>query len=362
VSRGLGSTVGLAILLVALASPPLARASYDPVAGGATVLRFDGSFIQLLRAHGVRISTREGASFTNGSLRFPVSAGKFDPRTKKGTVEHEGTALFRRAGRTLALKGLQLKTTRRSSPLVARLGGGQLKLGPAKQMKIAREGFGERVSVAQMRLTAKFATRLSKRLGLRGVFEEGLPIGSATTRAEPASVTVLPRGGAQLELEPAMAAKLDDLHVAVNPIFPAERPGLFTVPIFSGKLALDFSAGFLQLQGGIEFIQLSGGQVIWRESRIDLDSQTLSPEVEVQPSPPYAGKAGLSSVAALHLDSGALVADPRSRTLTVTAATLTLPGATAALFNEIFAKNQGKQGSFSEGEILGRISFVAESQ
>ncbi|HEX3041201.1 MAG TPA: hypothetical protein VHP56_03825 [Solirubrobacterales bacterium] len=348
--------------LLALVAATPASATYDPIASGATVLQLDKSFFGLLRAHGVAISTREGASFAKGSLRFPVSGGKFDPGARKGTVEHEGTALFRRGSRRLAFKDLQLKATRRSSPLVARLGGGQLKLGPARGLTIARHGFGERISVASMRLTAKFATRLSKRLGLRGVFEEGMPVGSAVTSTDPAAVTILPKRTAQLELDPAMAAKLNDLHVAVNPIFPAERPGLFTLPIFSGKMALGFDSGFLQLQGGIEFIQLGGGQVIWRESRTDLDARTLNPEVEVLPSPPYPGKAGQLPVAALDLDTGAPVANSSSRTLTVTGATLALSDLTAALFDGVFAKNQDKQGSFRGGEILGRLSFVAEAQ
>jgi hypothetical protein len=213
-----------------------------------------------------------------------------------------------------------------------------------------------------MRLTAKFATRLSKRLGLRGAVEEGTPIGSAVTRTNPATVTILPRGSAQLELDPAMAAKLEELHVAVNPIFPAERPGLFTLPIFGGKMALNFATSFLQLQGGIEFVQLSGGQVIWRESRVDLETRSLDPEVEVLPSPPFAGKAGELPVVTLELEGAVTAADPGPRTLAMTGVPLALPDATAALFDQVFAENQGKQGSFHGGEILGRLSAVAEAR
>jgi len=355
------AAICLAMLLALLAASP-ARATYDPLASGATVLTLDKGFLRLLRQHGVKVATREGAVFKAGALRFPVSGGKFDPRTRQGTVEHDGTALFERAGRAVSLKQLQLKTTRRSSPLVARLGGGQLKLGPPRKLAIGRRGFANVVTVSGMALSAKFATRLSKRLRLRGVFEEGMPVGSAVTRASPATAAILGKGTAEITLDPGMAAKLNDLHVAVNPIFPAERPSLFTMPIFSGKLALDFSTGFLQLQGGIEFIQLGGGQVIWRESRIDLDDKALEPEVEVQPSPPYAGKAGRLSVAALLPDTGILAASPGSRTLAMTGAALILPASTAALFDEIFAKNQGKQDTFHGGQTLGRLSFLASAQ
>jgi hypothetical protein len=348
--------------LAVLAAAPVAEATYDPLGSGVTALKLDKGFRALLRDHGVELATREGATFKGGALQFPVAGGKFDPTTKKGTVEHGGTALFKRAGRAVSLKKVQLKTTRPSSPLVAKLGGGQLKLGPARSLVVTRPGFADEVKVSKLRLTGKFATRLSKRLGLRGVFREGMPIGSAVTRANPVTVSVLGEGRARFELDPGMAVKLDDLHVAVNPIFPAERPGVFTLPIFGGKLAPDLSAGYLQLHGGLELLQLGGGQVTWSESLVDLGGRSLSPEVEVKPSPPYVGKAGLLAIASLDLGAGSTAANAGPRTLTVEGAGLTLSESTAATLNEVFAKPQGKQGIFAAGEPLGRISFLAETQ
>jgi len=346
----------------ALVVAPVAEATYDPLASGVTVLTLDKGFRGLLREHGVEMGTREGALFRGGALRFPVSGGRFDPRSGEGTVEHGGTVLFERAGRSLSLKQVQLKTTRPSSPIVGRLGGGQLKLGPARGLFVSRRGFSEEITVSRLRLSSKFATRLSKRLRLRGVFKPGMPIGTAVTRANPATVSILGKGRAQLELDPGMAAKLNELHVAVNPIFPAEHPAAFTFPIFSGKLAPDFSSGFLQLQGALEMLQLGGGQVFWSEPVLDLGGASLSPEVEVKPSPPYAGKAGQLAVAHLDLGIGAATANPGAKTLTVSGAVLTLSESTAALFNEVFAKPQGKENVFTTGEVLGRISFLAEAQ
>jgi hypothetical protein len=350
------------VALLMLSVPPAAEATYDPLGSGVTVLKLDMGFHALLRENGVEVSTREGAGFKGGALRFPVTGGKFDPTNKSGTVEHGGTVLFERDGRALSLKKVQLKTTRPSSPIVAKLGGGQLKLGPAARLVVAHPGFVDEVTVSKLRLSSKFATRLSKRLRLRGAFKQGMLIGTAVTRANPATVAVLGVNRAQFDFDSEMAAKLDELHVAVNPIFPAERPGAFTLPIFGGKLAVDFSTGFLQLQGALELLQLGGGQVFWSEPVLDLDGKALSPEVEVKPSPPYVGKAGQLAVASLDLGAGTTAANPRARTLTVTGAALTLPDSTAALFNEVFAKPQGKEGVFAAGETLGRISFVAEAQ
>jgi hypothetical protein len=357
----LSSLVCLAAL-TAVALAPAARAAYDPIGSGVTALKLDNGFLRLLRAHGVRVIAREGAVLKGGVLRFPVAGGKFDPVSREGTVEHGGALLFAGAGPPLSLKKLQLKTTRPSSPFVAKLGGGQLKLGRAQRLAVARQGFADTVTTAQVRLSAKFATRLSKRLRLRGVFEAGTLLGTAVTRANPATVAILGKGKATFELDPGMAAKLDGLFVAVNPIFPAERPGSFTLPIFGGKLAPELDSGYLQLQGALELTQLGGGQVIWWEPILDLDLDALVPEVEVKPSPPYAGKAGPVGIALLGLSPTSIGANPGRRTLTISGGTLALTASTAATFEEVFARPQGKKGIFSAGETLGRISFTAEAQ
>jgi hypothetical protein len=339
-----------------------AEATYDPLESGATVIKLDKGFLGLLRAHGVKLSAREGAAVKGASLRFPVSGGRFDPTTRKGTVEHGGTVLLQGSGPAVSLKRLQLKTTRPSSPLVVKLGGGQLKIGRAQSLVVGRQGFADTVTTSVVRLSAKFATRLSKRLRLTNLFKEGMLLGTAVTLANPATVTVLGKGGATLELDPGMAAKLDSLFVAVNPIFPAERPGAFTLPIFGGKLAPDLSSGSLQLQGALELLQLGGGQVIWGEPVLDLDAAALLPEVEVKPSPPYVGKAGPLVISTLALPPGSTAANPTRRTLSISNGNLTLTESSAATFNEVFAKPQGKQGIFAAGESLGRISFLAETQ
>jgi hypothetical protein len=347
--RARGFAACLSIVLTLSAAAP-ARAIYDPLASGTTVLELDKSFLGLLRAHDVVISAREGAGLRGGALRFPVSGGKFDPRTRRGTVEHAGAVVFRRGNRTVPLKGLQLRTTRRSSPLVAKLGGGQLKLGPARRLKVVRRGFGEKITVTSMRLTDKFATRLSRRLKLRDVLEEGMPVGSAVTRADPATVAVLAKGTAQLELDPAMTAKLADLHVAVNPIFPAERPGPFALPIFSGKLALDLRSDYLQLAGALELLQLGGGQVFWKEPVLDLAGGTL-------------GLREGGALAALDLDTGAAVSDLERRTLGVTNATLRLIGPTAALLNQAFAEPKARRTSSPPANLsAGSPSWLRHSE
>lgn len=345
-----------------LALPATAGASYDPIGSGVTKLKLDKGFLAALERNGVKLSAKQGAKLKNGVVTFPAVAGKFDPTQGKGTVEHEGVLVLEAKRGSASFKKLQLKTTRRSAPLAAKVGGGQLKLGTAKTLRESRQGFGEKLSVPALALADKVAARLNKRLHLRSPLRGGQPLASVTTTVQPQSVTILGSGRTSLELDPAFAAKLDQLHVAVNPIFPAEHPGAFTFAIFGGRLAPDFGTGKLETQGGLEMLQLGGGQVIWREPVLDLDAGSFTPEADLEPSPPYGGKLGPSPVAELGLGSAQKEADPRRRTISVTAASLTLPAATAATLNEVFAHPQGKDGFFLAGEALGRFSFVAQGQ
>lgn len=357
--RALATLIAILALLAAAAP---AGAAYDPLASGVTKLSLDNSFLTLMKRSGVKLSAVAPAKLQGGVVSFPVTGGKFDPTNARGVVEHEGALVFRAGNRSIPLKALQLKTTQKRSPFSAKVGGNQLKLATAKSLSSTRSGFGEKVAVTKLALSGKLATRLGKKLRLRDVFEEGVPLGSSQTKAQPETVDVVAKNKASLALAPGFAAKLDSLFVAVNPIFPAEHPGAeFTLPIFGGKLAPTATLGTLETSGSLELLQLGGGQVFWAETLLDLAAHTAAPEVNVQPSPPYAGKLGRTTIAALTLPSPA-VTNARARTIAVSGATLALDAATAATFNEVFAKPQGKDNVFVAGEALGSVSFTAQGQ
>lgn len=356
-----GRATAVMAMFCFLAFSATARADYDPLGSGATTLTIDKSFLALLQQNGVKISAAAPAKLKGGKVTFPVSGGMFDPTAAKGTVEHEGALVFKASGHSIPIKALQLKTTQRKAPLSAKVGGSQLKLASAKSMTVLRAGFGDKVKVSTLAISSKLATRLGKKLRLRGVFKEGQPLGRTQTVAEPATVNVLESGKVAFTFDPGIEAKLRSLFVAINPIFPAEHIGAqFTLPIFGGTIAPDASSGTIETLGSLEFLQLGGGQVFWGEDWLELATKTSSPEVTVLPSPPYAGKAGKLPVATFAFAAPA-VANPKARTVSV-AASLGLTAATAATFNEVFAKPQDKDGVFAPGETLGSISFVAQGQ
>ncbi len=255
-----------------------------------------------------------------------------------------------------------MKTTRRSAPLAAKVGGGQLKLGSARSGKFSRRGFGASYRVGTMTLAPKVAARLDKRLHLRVPASAATRLGTAVSDFQPESIAILGEGRAALELDGGFLAKLDRLHVAANPIFPAERPGPFTLEIFGGRLAADLGDGALETRGGLELLQLGGGKVVWSDARLDFDGGALEPEADVEPAPPYPGKIGLTAIASIDPPAGAVSADPAQRTIALSGAALALSATTAAILNEVFARPQGEDGIFAGGEPLGRLSFVAQGQ
>jgi hypothetical protein len=351
----------LAIFFCLFTVNPSAGADYEPLGSGSTRLTLDKGFVAALKQNGVRLTATAPARLGGRAITFPVVGGKFDPTGSRGTIEHAGALVFEAGGRRIPLKALQLKTTQRGSPLSARVGGSQLKLAAAKRLMVSRSGFGGRVTIARLTLSSKLATRLGKKLRLKTLFEQGMPLGQSLTRANPETISVLGRGRAELALDPGFAAKLDSLFVAVNPIFPAEHPGaVFTLPIFGGMVAPDGSQGTVETSGALEFLQLGGGQVFWQDGWIDLGAGSLSPELNVQPSPPYAGKVGRTQVAGLGI--GVVSADPGRRAVAVSGSTLSLSGSTAQTFNEVFARPQGKDNIFAAGEAFGTLSFAVQGQ
>lgn len=351
--------VSLVVAIFGLvASAASSRAAYDPLGSGATKLSLDRSFLASMKENGVSLAVVAPARIKAGTVTFPVSGGKFDPLSAKGTVEHEGALVFRRGRHEVPLKALQLKTTSRRSPFSVKAGGGQLKLATVESTDVSRTGFGNKVRVSSLAMSAKLATRLGKKLHLKHVFEEGLPLGDTVTHANPETITVLPKGAVTLTLAPTLVDKLNALFVAVNPIFPAEHSGpVFTLPVFGGTIATDASQGIIETEGAIEALQLGGGQIFWRGPWVDLASGALEVEAGSESRP---GLFDRVPVATLTL-TGPAVADPELRTVGISGS-LTLDATTAASFNEAFAKPQGKSAVFTAGEPLGSLSFTAQGQ
>ena len=346
----------LTALLISLAIAPQAKATYDPVGSGQTKLTIDKGFSSFLKRNGITLTASAGAKRKGSSVTLPVPSGNLDPTLGMGEIDNEGTIAFQGAKGKVPLRKITVKT--KNSTLIAKVGGGQLKVATSAKRSSARSGFGTKYTAKALKLTAKAATRLNKKLRPKAPFAQGQVIGSLATDAQPKLITILPQNKASIALDPAFASKMDGLFVSINPIFPAEHPGAFTFPVIGGgQIAPNGSEGTLRTGGQIEFLQLAAGQVFWNELWLDLASRSDSAEVDIEPIPAFPGKLG--RVGVLDLGQASVSSDPKARTISVSNAPLTLTADSAKHFNEAFAEGKA---AFSAGEAFGVLSFVAQAQ
>ena len=354
-------TWGIAIgLVVGLLLAPVAQANYDPLSSGTTKLVLDKGFLASLKKVGVTVGAKAPAKRVGSTLVLPVFGGKSDPTIKKAEIEQEGTIVFQAGNRKVPLRSIELKA--KHTPLFAKVGGSQLKVASSKVTKVSREGFGTSFKATGLALTQKVATRLNKKLRAKDFFTEGQLIGTLQSKAQPQRVTILPEGQATLTPDAAIIAKFKSRFVSLNPISPAELsagPVLHFPIALGGQIAPNASEGVLKLGGAIELLQLEAGQVFQREYWLDLGAKDTLSEVDVDPTPAFPGKLGQIGTYAIDMSHAAIASDPKSRTISVSNAYLTLDAQTAKTFNEAFAAGAS---AFSPGELFGTVSFAAVGQ
>jgi hypothetical protein len=343
--------------LALLAIAPVAQATYDPLGSGTTKLTLDKRFVSFLKADGITLSASAGAKGKGKAFTLPVVNGNMDPTTGQGEIDQEGTLVFQNDRKRVPLRKIVLKT--KHSPLISKVGGSQLKIATSSKLSSKREGFGTVFSAKALKLTAKVATRLNKKLRPTIPFVQGQPFGIVSSNAQPRLVTILEQGKATFVFDSAFVAKMDGLFVSLNPIFPAEHVGAtFTFPIIpGGQLAPNGSEGTLRTGGSVEMLQLGAGQVFWHELWLDLGTRSDTTEVDIEPIPAFPGKLG--RVGVLDLGATTVSSDPNARTISISGAPMTLQASAAANLNQAFAP--GKE-PFKAGETVGALSFTAQGQ
>jgi hypothetical protein len=355
----LAAALGLA-LTSALLLAPGAGATYDPIGSGTTKLMLDKSFLALMKAQGVTLTAKAPAKRQGRTILIPVSGGKSDPTIKRAEILQEGILVFQKGSRKLPLRSIELKA--KKTPLYAKVGGSQLKVAGAKSIASKREGFGSSFTAKGLSLTQKLVTRLNKKLRTKDAFEKGQLLGTLKSQTEPQRVTILAQGQGTLVPDPQILAKFKSLFVSLNPISPAQLlPGpVITFPIAGGgQISPSASEGTLRMGGAIELLQLGAGQVFQQEYWLDLGAKATSAEVDVEPTPAFPGKLGRIGVFGLNMAAAGVSSDPKTLTISVANATLTLDAQTAQTFNDAFAAGKA---TFAAGETFGVVNFDAVGQ
>ena len=150
-----------------------------------------GQALRLLpQADGISIAAT-GPPGTGASHPCRSSAAAWTRRSARGR-SRKGRSPSRGRKR-VPLRKIALKT--KHSPLIAKVGGSQLKIATSAKLSSKREGFGTFSAAKALKLTAKVATRLNKKLRPKVPFTQGQPLGTLTANAQPRLVAILARAG-----------------------------------------------------------------------------------------------------------------------------------------------------------------------
>ena len=343
---------------LALAHP--AHASYEPLGQATTTISLAPAFARFLAQNQIKLTATAPAKAKAGKLSLPLAQGKWDPVTGKGQVESAGAIVFSSQGKKLPFRDLKVKAN--PNPLTAKVGGGQLKVASSSKLSARREGFGSLFQAKALRLSAKAATRLNKKLRPKAPFEAGQLLGTLKATGTPEVMSVLPKNRVTLAFAPGFTAKLKSLFVSLNPIAPAElSPGpTISFPIGADStLSPDATKGQIRTTGEAELLLLGTGQIFWAQQWLDLGAGSDLVEANLQPSPPYGGKQPQAPLFSLSLQGAQVSPDPKTRTVSVAGASLALTQAAADQLNQVLA---GEKPVFAPGEVFGAVSFTAQGQ
>jgi hypothetical protein len=348
------ATAVVALCTIGLGQSVAAAAS-NPVSAGEVRIILAKRFSKLLADHHVRVLTRGGASRQGNSLVLPATGGQVEPAGGGGNVEADGSIVFARGRRQLPFRHLRFEAKR--TPLLAKVGGSQLKVATAGRIGSGRDGFGTVFTATGLRLTAKVTARLDKKLGLDGALHEDELIGRLKAKAQPATLHLL-QGQVGLIFDREFVGKLDARFVSLNPIAPAAlSPGpTLSFPIGAeSTLSPGASAGTLKLGGAVELLQLGNAQLFWREIWVQPALAAVLTESDLEPSPPLPGRQAQGPSLSLQAD-GTVVSDPVSRTINLTGKGVALTAATADTLNKTFCDSEEV---FKAGELVASLSIFA---
>lgn len=372
-SKMLVSALCLATLFAA--AVPSVRAEGDPLAGGTTKLTLEKGLQVSLERSGVKLVAKRPAKSSGRTATLPVDGGEIDPTTGEGVATHRGAIGFVRGRRSLFLGSPSLDTKRRL--LTARFDGKKTKVALARKISFVRKGYGTNITVGELRLTGPFARKINARLHVR-IFKAGHSFARGSSATEPLTVKVL-------SVEPGIHGQglmyLRPLDEAVSkfaakdisyPEYPCVPPCPGTVRtignaryfgggrltlgfhITGGRIAPDRSMGEITTEGGILVFtnhpEVNPSMVTVSDFSLDLTANTVTADVEFQPSPPAPGDIGRVTVGTIDRN-GIKLAGIGDETFDG----VRLTAGTASVINQVFPGPAAAD--FSAGEALFSMSY-----
>ena len=324
---------GAALLMTASA----AFGAADPLQGGTTTLA------NLKLPGKVKLAAKGGATKSGKTVTLPITGGTLDPTNGSGPVQNGGSIQLK-GKKKVGLTSI-VTTFGSGGSISAKLKGKTTKLATVSGGAVGRAGFGGTVTDAVAKLTKKGAKALNKALGItRGGFKAG-KLGTVSTTTVPLTVGVtsatsstteditgLP-GCAGTGTCTTFVGKLAEDGVTSTPSNGATIVGVPPVVTFTpqtgGSIAPDCTGG--TLTGSQGAITLARGPASITQANPNDDFGTKFVTFEASSPGLSLPRAGATN---LIVTPGTCVADPTTKTITVTA-TQTVTDVAALLANQV---------------------------
>jgi hypothetical protein len=183
-------------LLVALFLVTLLLTAAFPAGAGARVVIGDGEarltldrgLARQLNRAGVDVRGIGTGAVRGRTIEMPVVAGATNGAAGRGALTVEGGFSFDAGVRIARFTDLLLNTGKGQS--TAGLAGKRRILAKHGQLSSSPAGFGTRIRIRQLKLTAGTAAALNRKLGERGLFHRGQRLGSFVIVAIPDTVAI----------------------------------------------------------------------------------------------------------------------------------------------------------------------------
>jgi len=244
------ATTALAIAATMIVAQP--AAAKDPVGDGLTTLKPTKKIGKALAKGKVKVKPKGSASAGKKGLEFPVTGGQITPGAPEGKVQHQGSRLQLKKGKTkVTLRNPLINLSK--AKLNVGVSGSSLKLFELdyRKAKISRDGFATVYSKVKAKLTKPSAKVLKKGFGLK--VKKGTVFGTAKVVADLSAVS-LKGGDTTLVPDPDAADALAGAGISLSPIGPATAgPGGFEFPITGGMVSTSDLSGDITHSGGIKF-------------------------------------------------------------------------------------------------------------
>ncbi len=328
----------------------------EPIRKGTSQLRLSRDLMAALKAGGVGLTKVREAKVRGRVVSLPIGSGEVDLTNASGSIEHDGGFALVAGRRSVEVTEVRLDTATRG--LWGKVDGRRLKLAGFAAFTAERDGFGDNIGVAALRLRPATARLLDRKLGLSGVFPARAPFASLSSAFKPLFNTVA-SGSLVLTLDPVTLAKLAAAGVTPTPfeaLVLGTEPPTYAASLNAGAIYPDLRGGSASVEAGLRLGRATPwAQLSWTGLSLSLETNKLFADTAVASGSGTSPK-GVGPIAALDLSGATARVDREKRTVTITGARVTLEASAAQLVNETFAKVPGEQ-IVASGELLGTLSL-----